>query len=389
MPILTLFATPRRAIMAVFIAFGTSIGAWAGAIPAVTRNAGIGNFDLGIGITAFTAANVAAMALGGRLARHTGNRSALLAVIPLAGLATLSLLSSASPLVFFASLVLLGASLGGLDVFMNAEGSAIERDLGRPTFVTFHGAASAAMAALAIASSFASVAIGPWSPALISVACFAAAWFAVDRHLPGRPPIAAARPPGEARSHRAPLVIMGLAAGLVIAAETASVMWSAKLLDESAPALAAIAGLGAAFYGLCNAALRFQADGLRHRFGDLPLMLASLLAGIAGFAILGLSRDFAVSVAAFALVGFGNAVLIPCIFALAASQVPANRAAAIGFVSSVAGLPRILAPWLFGWIAASVSTRFAFALCAAVLAVAFALAVALRGLGPVKSRSLP
>lgn len=389
MPIPLSFATPRWAVMAVFTAFGTAIGAWAGAIPAVTRNAHIGSLALGIGITVFTVAYVAAMALGGRLARKTGNRSALLAIVPLAALATLLLLSSASPPVFFAGLALFGAALGGLDVFMNAEGSAIELDLGRPIFVAFHGAASAGMAALAIVSSFVSIAIGPWAAALVSAACFAFAWLAVYRHVPARPPVAAAQTAGEARSHRPALVIMGLAAGLVIVAETAAVMWSAKLLDEAAPALAAIAGLGAAFYGLCNALLRFRADRLRRRFGDLPLMMASLFAAILGFMALGLSKDFAVSVAAFALVGFGTAPLIPCIFALAASRIPENRAAAIGFVSGVAGLPRVIAPWLFGWIAASFSTRFAFALCALVLAVAFALAVALRGLGPVNSRRLP
>ncbi len=389
MPILALLASPRRAIVAVFVAFGTCIGAWAGAIPAVARNADIGNFTLGIGITAFTAVYVAAMALSGRLARHTGNRSAMLLTIPLAALATLILMSSGSPFVFFAGLALFGASLGSLDVIMNAEGSAIERDVGRPIFVTFHGAASSGMAVLAIVSSLISVTIGPWGPALIAAACLALAWLATYRHVPVRPPAGVAQSAGEARSHRTPLLIMGLAAGLVIATETAAVMWSAKLLDERAPLLAAFSGLGAAFYGLCNAALRFQADGLRHRFGDLPLMMASLLAAILGFAALGLSRDFAVSVAAFALVGLGTAPLIPCIFALAAGRIPENRAAAIGFVSGVAGLPRTLAPWLFGWIAASVSTSFAFALCTAVLAVALALAVALRGYGPVKSQRSP
>jgi len=389
MPIPTLFATPRRAIMAVFAAFGTAIGAWAGAIPGVTRNAHIGDYDLGIGITLFTIVYVAAMALAGRLARSTGNRSAMLVIIPQAGFATLLLMASASPAVFFAGLVLFGATLGSLDVFMNAEGSAIERDLGRRIFVTFHGAASAGMAVLAIVSSFVSVATGPLGPALIAATCLSTAWLATYRHVPARPPAVAAQSAAEARAHRTPLIIMGLAAGLVIAAETAAVMWSAKLLDERAPALAAFAGLGAAFYGLCNAALRFRADGLRHRFGDLPLMMGSLFAAILGFAALGLSQDFGPSVAAFALVGFGTAPLIPCIFALAAGRIPENRAAAIGFVSAVAGLPRALAPWLFGWIAASVSTSFAFSLCAAVLAVAFALAVALRGYGPVRSQRLP
>ena len=73
-----------------------------------------------------------------------------------------------------------------------------------------------------------------------------------------------------------PLIIMGLAIGLSVAAETASLFWSAKLLNDQAPELAAIAGLGAAFYGACNAIVRFRGDRLRARYGEIPLLLASL-----------------------------------------------------------------------------------------------------------------
>ena len=188
---------------------------------------------------------------------------------------------------------------------------------------------------------------------------------AVRRWLAGRRPALVAR----ALSDSAPIdfipfSLLGLAAGLVIAGETAAVMWSAKLLDQQAAALAAIAGIGVAFFGLCHAAIRFVGDRSRARFGDMPLMLGSLIIAAAGFAAIGLSQNFAMSVAAFALVGFGTACVIPCIFALAGRLTAANRAKGIGFISLVAGIPRVLAPWLFGWLAETQSTSFAFAMCA-------------------------
>ena len=121
-------------------------------------------------------------------------------------------------------------------------------------------------------------------------------------------------------------------------------------------------------------------DGLRAKFGDMPLMLASLAVATVGFATLGISGSFAVNVTAFALVGFGLAILFPCLFNMAAAQAPANRGASLGFVSLIAGPPRVLAPWAFGWIATSQSMSFAFGLCALLLAVAFALVLTLRGL---------
>ena len=171
---------------------------------------------------------------------------------------------------------------------------------------------------------------------------------------------------------------MGLAIGLSVAAETSSLFWSAKLLNDQAPELAAIAGLGAAFYGTCNAIVRFRGDRLRARYGEIPLMLGSLALATAGFIVLGLSHSFALNVIAFAAVGFGLAILCPCLFNLAAAQVPANRAAGLSFVSLIAGPPRILAPWIFGWVATSQSTSFAFGLCALLMVVAFGLIISLQ-----------
>ena len=98
-------------------------------------------------------------------------------------------------------------------------------------------------------------------------------------------------------------------------------------------------------------------------------MLASLVLAAAGFAVLGLSLSFTANVVAFAAVGFGLAILCPCLFNMAASQVLANRAAGLSFAGLIAGPPRILAPWVFGWVATSQSTSFAFGLCAALMVV--------------------
>ena len=112
--------------------------------------------------------------------------------------------------------------------------------------------------------------------------------------------------------NKTPLMLLGIAAGLIIAAETAALLWSAKLLDELAPSLAAIAGLGAAFFGICNAAVRFPGDRMRSLLGRDAA--DDRLAGRVDLRLRGagaVHESFAVSVAAFASVGFGLALLIP------------------------------------------------------------------------------
>jgi MFS family permease len=372
------FHTPRAAITLVFVSFGAAIGAWAGAIPQVASASGIDNFQLGLGLTVLTLATVAVMSLGGAIGRCFSNRAVLLFAIPAFALSTSLLLVSNAPWLFFASLILFGASIGLTEVFMNAEASAIEHDLRRPIFTAFHGSASAGLPVFAIASSIVSIKMGTFATSLLVVAAFALAWGMVFLFVPPRNLTRGRESSIAILSSRGPLIIMGLTVGLSISCETAAVFWSAKLLNEQAPSLAAIAGLGTAFYGICNAGMRFYGDRLRAQYGEMTILLTSIVLAMASFAILGLSTSFAVSVMAFALAGLGLSMLCPCLFNMAASQMPANRAAALGFISMIAGAPRITAPWLFGWIAASQSTSFAFGLRTFALTTAFGLVMFLK-----------
>ena len=372
------FKSPRAAIMLVFAAFGAAAGAWAGAIPFILAAAGIDKYAFGLGLTASSLATVAVMSTGGMVGKYFSNRTMLLAIIPILVAVMAALLLSTSAVVFFAGLIAFGAVLGTMDLFMNAEASAIEHDVGRPIFTAFHGAVSVAIAIFSIISSYVTTLFGPLAMAAIVALALGTAWVMVYAFVPAR--LRAQSEVGGFRSVPSylPLVLMGLTVGISIAAETTCIFWSAKLLDEQAPNLAIYAGLGASFYGLCNAVMRFGGDGLRARFGDIPLLLVSLATATVGFTVLGVSTSFALSTVAFAAVGFGLSIICPCLFNMAAAQVPANRAAGLSFISAVAGPPRILAPWIFGWIATSHSTSFAFGLCGITMVAAFILVIALR-----------
>jgi MFS family permease len=367
----------RAAMMAVFFSFGVGIGAMAGSMPAIMRNAGVSAETVGIGLMVSTLLTVTAMSIGGKLARHASHRRVLLVVLPAFGLTLTAYLTSQSALWFFAAIVPMGFAVGLTDLFMNAEAVAIEHDMRRPVFTVFHAAVSVGVAFMAIASSFVSTEIGTWATGVLAMACFAAAWVLVFRSIVPRPRATGSTARMMGLPNKLPLTLLGLAGGLIIASETAALMWSAKLLDGLAPSLAAIAGLGAAFFGLCNAALRFPGDALRSHLGDMKLMTVSLVVAIGGFTALGFSGSFASSVAAFAAVGLGTALLIPCVFAMAAGFVPENRAGALSFVSLLTAAPRVLAPWIFGMAATGLGMSAAFVLVAGGLAAALALIIIL------------
>jgi MFS family permease len=370
-----LLSSPRAAIMAVFAAFGALVGTFAGSVPQIIEHYGMNNANYGFGVTVMTATTVAAMGLSGLLARHFSHRRLLLALLPASWILLAALLIGTSALVFFIAVILYGFASGATDVIMNAEGGQIEITMGKPIYTAFHGSVSLSVAAFAILSSILSTKYGTWASLTVAAMAVAFAMLLVWRNITHNrlEPIDTVirTKTGILAQFTLPLILMGLVAGLVIASEIAALYWSSKLLAEMAPDLAVISGLGAAFFGLCNAIVRFPGDRLRARFGDFPLMSATIFVAIAGFAGLGLTDGFILNVIFFAMTGMGLALICPCLFAMASRETPANRAAGLGVSMLVAGVPRIIAPTAFGAIAEAFSIRLAFGLCAGLLLVAF------------------
>ena len=363
--------------MLVFAAFGAVVGAFSGSIPALVRQTGISSETFGLALTGLTLTNIVVMALGGAMSRRFAGRHVLLAALPLLALSLAAMMLAQRVAVFIAAMLAHGLVLGVTDLTMNAEGSAVENDLKRPVFTGFHGCVSLGIALFAILSSFLTARFGPGASALAACLLCALAWFAVFANSPSRPLQTKTERLGTSVV-TAPLILMGIIVGLVISCETSALYWSAKLLDEAAPKLAAITGLGVAFYGMCNALVRFPGDALRARFGDFNLMMASSALAITGFACLGLSSSFTVGVFSFAVVGLGTAIISPCIYNMAAAQTPSNRAAGLSFALLVTGAPRIAVPAAFGALSGAFSTKAAFGLCAALMLAALALMAMLR-----------
>jgi MFS family permease len=155
----------------------------------------------------------------------------------------------------------------------------------------------------------------------------------------------------------------------------AALQWAGQLLASIAPQLAAFSGLGVAFYGLCSGLMRLIGDWLRSRFGELRSLVACISIGICGFAILGFASGFWVSTFAFALVGVGFAISFPTLMSFAARSAPQSRAAAMGYVTAVSGVPRSLAPWIFGWLASAYSLSAVFAASAMIAVMALLLVI--------------
>jgi len=364
-----------------FFALGVGIGLWGGASSAILIRSGVDASTFGVLLTVYTGAYLIAMSAGGALAHRFGVEQALSSSAIIYG-ATLFALLSASTETWVAIALIAAGFVGGLvDVLMNAEGARIERGLKRPIMARLHCAASVGMALGAILGSLIAVGRAPWAAGVLALLALAGAGAAYHRAAAtDRPAPAAVGSVGRSGLSFAPALIgLGVVVGVSIGAELAASVWSTLLLREEAPKLAAISGLGAAFFSACQAALRFNVDAIRLRVSDLRLIVASLAIAAAGFALVSLQAGFAASVAGFALIGVGTGPIVPCGFALAARQA-AGPAVGLASASLFSALSRLPAPLATGAIAHALSLPAAFGAFAAALtatAVTTALIVSL------------
>jgi MFS family permease len=334
-----------------FGAFGAVIGSHVGSMPVLIQQSGMSNFAFGIAGAIGMVANISAMALGGRINRVADHRQVLLVMLPAIAASLAFALLVNNVWSFMLSFILLSFSLGMTDLFMNAEASIVEHEIKRKVFSTYHGTVSLTLAVFAILASLISVLLAPWFTLLFALVPLMIAWAAIRTSIPARPLHGADEDARPVVLPRRVLLFIGLAAGANVACEGAAILWAGQLLTSIAPEHAAISGFGVAFYGLCGGIMRLFGDGFRERHGDLRVMSVSLATAIAGLVVLGLAPGFWLSVVAFAAVGFGLAATFPCLFALTGRLVPDGRAAAMSYVAAVGGVPRIILPWVLGWVA--------------------------------------
>ena len=369
-------ASLHAAVAAVFFALGVGVGLWGGASGAILVRSGVDASTFGVLLTVYTGAYLDAMSAGGALAHRFGVEQALPVSAIIYGATLCALLNAWSETSVAVALIVAGFLGGVVDVLMNAEGARIERGLGRPILARLHAAASAGMALGAILGSLIAASAAPWAAGVLAALALAGAGLAYHRAAGSdRPAPAPVGAWGRSGLSFAPALIgLGVIVGVSIAAELAASVWSTLLLREEAPKLAAVSGLGAAFFSACQAALRFNVDAIRLRVSDLRLIVASFVIAAAGFALVSLQAGFTASVAGFALIGVGTGPIVPCGFALAARLSAAGPAVGLASASLFSALSRLPAPLATGAIAERLSLPIAFAAFALALAMTAAAA---------------
>ncbi len=358
----------RVASAAMFMVNGLLMGSWAPQIPLLLPRHQITETTLGLLIFLLGVGAVGAMA-GGLIGRFGSRR--VLQVFALAAPFTLAAaVLSPNLWALSASLVVMGALIGCMDVSMNANAVEVERHLGRAIMSSSHGFWSL--------GGFLGGSVGGWIIARIgaeghSVLVAGVALLAV---LLARPFLLEDAPKAAALAQTAPpkgwpknpaIYILGVMALLSMIPEGAVLDWAALYLQQEHGTGVSTAGLAFALFSATMAVMRFAGDALRNRFGAVHTLRASALIAAAGLLGAALAPNATLVIASFAIAGLGVANLVPVMFS-AAGNMP-GMAAGMGIsVVTMLGYSGILvAPSSIGFIADHIGFRVTFGTLALLL----------------------
>lgn len=350
LPALERAKTAQRAVATYFLANGVVMGAWVPHVPDRARDLHLDPGALGWALLASGLGAVLAMPIAGWLTARRGS----LAVSRVSGIAFPVMLSAVilAPTAWLMALALLcfGVAGASMDVAMNAQGIAVEEQLGERTISRLHGMwsiggfAGSAITSVLLSRHVPAQAVVLSFSAIVVLLVVAATPFLFTREEEGlHEQPHALRPHGR-------LLLLGLVAFVSMVCEGSIADWSGLYLRVVRDAGLGISGYGYAAFAALMVTGRLLGDSVVARFGEERTLLAGGLLAAAGLAVVvGTGWGHMTSelwwLLGFALVGAGLANGSPVIYRTAGRvrDVPAGAGIAttvgIGYAGLLAGPP--------------------------------------------------
>lgn len=357
----------RLSVFIVFALNGIVIGSWAPRMPALAEQIGASPGVLGLSLLGGSIGMIATASVAGRLCARFGAR-AIVAVSALAAAVVVSVLAMvASPLQLGLALVLLGGSVGMLDVAMNVAAVTVIRRIERPLMPVFHAGFSFGALAGSMGAAFAAghgLGLGPHF-ALVAVATVAIT-VGVIRHVPREQARAGAgeHAGADRRMLRRPVLwLLGLIALFSAIVEGASGDWSALFSVRERGMSEAAGAITFSVFCVAMGVVRLVGEQIERRFGALRILVGgSLLAGV-GLLLTAIVPATWLAFVGFGLAGGGLAFAFPVALDLAGSVGRRGDGTGgereIGFVTTIAYSGFLIGPPMIGGVAQLTNLEFA------------------------------
>ncbi|RWZ52645.1 MFS transporter [Labedella phragmitis] len=356
----------RNAIFVLFALSGLSIATWVSRLPAIRDGLGLTTGNVGVLIFGMSAGSILGLLLSAWLLSTLGPRRgmALSMILVAVGLAIVGVGAGVlvSPVVVFIGLAIFGYGNGSVDVMMNVEGAAVEKELGKTVLPLMHALFSAgtvAGAGIGAAASALSIDV-TWHAIGMSVLLVVSVLVAV-RFVPIRQDLAAVQPENGAPFRERVrekllvwadprLVFIGLIMlGMAFAEGSANDWLPIAVVDGHDQTNTTGAIVFGVFVGAMTVG-RVAGGPLIDRFDRVSVLRISAATGIVGLALFIFSPVFPVAIVGAVLWGLGCSLGFPVGMSAAADD-PRHAAARVSAVAMIGYCAFLVGPPLIGIVA--------------------------------------
>lgn len=353
----------RTAVFAIFLASGLSIATWAARVPDIKTAIGVDNAQLGLMLLAGGVASIAGVSVSSVVLARFGARRGMLGAMILfaAGVLIIGVGTSvlASPLIVTAGLLLWGFGNGAVDVMMNVEGAAIEKQSDRTILPLFHAffsfgtviGAGLGVAAIAIGLSV-GVHLTVMAAAIVVIAVVSIANVPARDLDPVDAPSRTLRERlavtlsawREPRTYALGVILLGMAF-----AEGGANDWLALGVVEGHGADAALGAAGLAVFSVSMTTVRVFGGPLVDRFGRVATLRVLAVTATVGLLLFILAPTVPLVFVGAALWGAGVSLGFPLGMSAAADD-PAKAAARVSATATIGYIAFLAGPPLLGLI---------------------------------------
>jgi MFS family permease len=347
-------------------------GSWAACLPAIQRQTGASDAQLGLGLLCVAVASLPSMLAAGRLADLFGARLVPVALATF-GVATAFPGLAHSVPALYAALAFVGIGTGALDVAINAQAATIEARHEVRVMDGLHAAFSVGVLCGGVGAGLLRRAGAHPSWILGGVACLVLLTTLLNLR-PSVQPEPAQRRPRLAR----PLLVVGGVLAVAFLVESGLEGWSALFLERTLGSGPAVSGLGPGLFAAAMATGRL----LSQRIEGPSVFARMLFAGVAaaaGLVVSATARHALVALTGFVVAGGGLALSAPTLFGAAGRLGGAGgRGSALSTVAILGYLGFLVGPPLIGAVSSASSLRGGFVFLCAMAVVLAACAPLLR-----------
>lgn len=319
--VMTNLQQARASVFAYFLLCGSAVTIWATHIPLVEESLKLTHAQTGILILIIGAGALASMQVIGNLVDRFGSSIVLTWMSVALGLALVFPGFAPSFLLLAISLFMLGATIGGIDIAMNAHALEVEREYGRPIFSAFHAmwsiggvvGTAVAGAALTLGSSMA-LTMSTWGILTIAIGLLISKFLLAS--VPNK--VKAQKANGSSRAREFYYVLLiGLVSAAAAIIEGVGIDWSALFSVEKFNVTVATGGVSIAVFAAAMAIIRFVADKVVAARGRIFVIRTGAIISGAGIAIAIFSPSIELSWLGWAVAGIGVSAVVPQCMAFA------------------------------------------------------------------------